>query len=107
MSSPNLGADLTEIHWSLLDIVQYSKGIVKTHISNTKQDLALHPAGGLVAVRYAKNLPIGDDGRLLLDPVLGALAPPMEVTLECWSVAPLDQLLRVYCSHNLATLVLA
>ena len=88
---------------SLRHVVQYSKGIAKTHISHVKQDLALHPAGGLVAVQPAENLPVGDDGQLLLDPALGALAPLLEVALECWSVAPLDQLLRVYCSHNLAT----
>lgn len=91
---------------SVRHVVQYSKGIPKTHIPHVKQDLALHPAGGLVAVQHAENLPVGDDGQLLLDPALGALAPLLEVALECWSVAPLDQLLRVYCSHNLATLPL-
>lgn len=81
---------------SVRHVVQYS------HISHVKQDLALHPAGGLVAVQHAENLPVGDDGQLLLDPALRALAPLLEVALECWSVAPLDQLLRVYCSHKLA-----
>lgn len=54
-------------------VVQYSKGIAKTHIPHVKQDLALHPAGGLVAVQHAENLPVGDDGQLLLDPTLGLL----------------------------------
>ena len=76
-------------------------------ISHVKQDLALHPFGGLVAVQHADNFPVGDGGRLLLGPALGALAPLLEVALECWSVAPLDQLLRVYCSHNRATLAFA